>query len=450
MDFGRTDKAYVSAIALLDDRDINPAVLDIHNEAGLTDIMGAAGRYVPSKMTSYHNYVNEALFKSVVVTGTPTGSGTQASPLVFTTTAGTYGFIRKTDLLKFKNGKVGYVTALTRNSGGDTVTVKPVADNAVLAAVATDVVTIMSNAVGEASDALENRRTTLTKYMNLIQAFREVNEETDVQLMSAIMVEFKGQKRIHIKNLAEKYLYLKGSVNAALIGGQMSVNGSSTAIEFGTSASTLVDPVGGGNVQTTRGLDEYIGLYGVDDTVASLGTFALSDLEDTITQFLAKKAPKSFIGLTPTKVQIKIDNTFKNLSGSGISSAKLELDGKKDLNFDVQSVTYGHFKFQFAEAPILDHQELFANTNISKSIYWLPEGKVKTVENGDQNRIQIRYMKHGVQNNKGNDIWAEWSTGANAIGGTPTDKNIWRTNWTTFQGLEVLGAQHFGRTKVLA
>jgi hypothetical protein len=448
MSLGKADKAYVSAISLLDEREINDAVIDLYNEQGLTDIMGAAGRYKPTKMPSYHNYVNEQLFKSIIQSGVSTGAGTQASPLVVTTTAGTSGHVRLTDLVKFPGGKVGYVTSITPGAQ-DVITIKPVANNAALTSAAADVISVMSNAVGESSDTLTNRRANLTKYVNLIQGFREVNVETDVQSMSAIVVQFKGQNRLYVKNLAEKFIYLKGSVNAALIGGQMSIDGSGNPVEFGTSASGLVDPVGGGNVQTTRGLDEYVGLYGVDDTVGSLGTFALTDLEDVCIQFLAKKAPKRFKGLTPSKVQAKLDNTFKGLGSSGLTGARLIMDGKK-FDFDVQELTYMHFNVQFAELPILDHQDLFFNTNIAKSIYWVPEGKVQTVENGEQDRIQIRYMKHMIQSNKGNDIWAEWHTDAMAPTGATSGKSQWTTHWLTFQGLEVLGAQHFGRTKVLA
>ena len=75
---------------------------------------------------------------------------------------------------------------------------------------------------------------------------------------------------------------------------------------------------------------------------------------------------------------------------------------------------------------------------------------MNTVQNGAQDRIQIRYQKHGIKSNKGNEIWAEWHTGALAPTGPTTDEAIWRTNWLTYQGLEVLGAQHFGKTRVLA
>jgi hypothetical protein len=445
------DKAYVSAIQLLDKREINPNSLDIYNEDGLTDILGVAGRYKPTSMAIYHSYVNQPLFMQAVVSGAPTGAGTKASPLVITLSAQTSGYVRKTDVIKFPNGKNGYVTNVAKGAQ-DVITVTPVNQNATLAAASTNKLNIFTNAVGEKSLALENRRFSLSKKVNLIQVFREVNEETDIQSMSAIEVNFGGQARYSVKNLADKVVMHRASVNAALIGGQMSLQADgSTPSEFGTAtASAITDPVGGGSTQFTRGLDEYIALDGVNDTVGTLDQVVMADFADLADQLLAKKTTKDFMVYGGSKVTRRVDDTLAGVNNL-LTQGRLILDGQ-ERNFSVQKLKYGGFSYQFANLPILDSDEMFGGTDISKSLYFIPTDKVKVRGGGSEPRLQIRYMKHQLpgKTNAGNDIWGEWHSGALAPTGSQGDEMIWRTNFITYQGLEGLGTEHFAKMKVLS
>lgn len=447
---GVANKQYVSAIQLLDKREINPNVLDIHNEEGLTDIAGIAGRYKPTSMASYKNFVADPLFKQIEIGAAPTGAGTKASPLVVVTTAATAGILRKTDAVKFKDGKVGYVIDVQRGAQ-DTVTIRPVNEGAALSGNAGDKLSLFTNAVGERSTALQNRRYGMTRYENLIQAFREVNEETDIQTMSAIEVKFGGKECYHVKNLADKYILHKASVNAAMIGGSMSAKADGTAIEFGSpSADQIVDPVNGGSTQFTRGLDEYVNLFGITDEVNTPDQVDMVDFEDLIGKLLAAKAHKDLLVVGSTKAKIKVDNTLSGVNNL-LSQGRLSLDGK-ERDFAVSVLKYGTFRMQFGDLPILDNQELFGNTDISKSLYFIPTDKVKVRGGGSEPRLQIRYMKHNIapSSNKGNEIWGEFHTGGLAPTGATNDELVWRTNWVTYQGLECLGVQHFAKLKVLA
>jgi hypothetical protein len=126
------------------------------------------------------------------------------------------------------------------------------------------------------------------------------------------------------------------------------------------------------------------------------------------------------------------------------------IDGR-EADYQVDKFMWGGFTFQKMVMPILDHQELFLNTVYPKYAYIIPDDKAK-VEGGDGYvpRISIRYFKSQVARNQGDDIWEEWHSGALAPTGPIGDERIWRTNWTTTQGLEMLAAAQTLRFQVLS
>jgi hypothetical protein len=442
---GTVNKTYVSAISMLDQRDILESVLDIHNDAELTDLMSLSGRYKEAKMGTYHNYVNEGLYLLIDTTGaTVTGSGT--ATVNTKATAATSGYVKKNHLIIFPNKKVGIVTSVTYDSvGGDTFTVKSI-DGTNLTHTAGQKLAPFSNAYGEKSTTGENTRTSLTKYLNKLQIFRERNSITDVQNASAIEVKFSGKNYIIYKDLFEKAIKLKGDVNAAMLGGVMS------NLSWEDAAPSFTDPGNGGNLQTTGGIDWYIEARGVKDQVGTLGTVALGDMEDLNAQLIAAKSPKQHFQFCSNAVGTKFDNMLKALGSSGqIQSAQLSVDGRK-IDFTTTSFTYGNFSYDRIYVPILDHPDLFTQTDIVKKAYYVPKGQVKVHGKGGGMvpRIQMRYWKSQVANNLGTDIIAEWHNGALAPTGPVGPEMVWDTYWATVQGLEMLGVEHCARQIVLS
>jgi hypothetical protein len=438
---GIQNKIFISAISLLDEREILKNVLDIHNDAELTSIFAGSNRYKVSKQATYHNYVNEALYKLIDTTGATVG--TSGTPEVTTTaTAATSGFARLGELVKFPDGKVGIITAITRTTT-DALTITSV-DGTNITHTAGQKLAVFSNAVGAKSTAPSNRRYGRTKYLNKIQFFREVNEIDDVQSVSTVETRYQGKDVIVFKDLMEKALKHKADVNAAFIGGYLSAD------SFDTTSATVPDPVGGGNLQTTRGLDQYVTTYGVVDAVDTAGVIDIDDFEDLFTQLITAKAPKSYTGYVPSKAMGKIDKCLKALNSSGASSGHLNLDGKS-IDFDVTNFSFMNFKIQFTGMGILDHQELFTQTNIVKSMYLVPNDGVKVEGGGTEPRIQARYFKAQVRQGQtdNNEVWEEWNDGALAPTGPIGSERIWRTNWFTSQGLECLGVQHFAKCVIL-
>jgi len=439
---------YISLISLLVDDEINPKVVDIYNWEGFTDIMGLMGRYKESKQPVYHNYVNADIGVQVIAESV-SGSGTATATVV--ATSGTTGIIGKNMLVMFPNGKVGHVQSVTTASDKDSIAIKT-NDGTTLTLTAGQKIDVFSYAAGEASIAGTNFRRSLTKYVNSIQIIRNINEETDVAQVSLIRVNFNGQPYFYAKNLIEKLVEWKGWVNGMCIGGTL---GSSL---FSDTSPALTDPDGGGAVQTSRGLDQYATTYGVDDTVGSLGTWSLADHSDVIDQLIAKRAIIANYKLCmASKVKGKVDDHLKNLGSSNVNSVRLNADANSTtkLNFWVDQLNYKGMMADIAVMPILDNNKMFSQTNIVKSIYYVPESSVKTLDNGIQPRVQMRYQSHGLGPvNKGDKIWGEWHSGPNSpvspAMGIENDRAIWRTNWKTHQGVEVLGAQHLARSIVLS
>lgn len=443
---GFTNRQYISAISFLDQREILPYVSDIHNDADLTDILWLANRYKVTSMPNYHNFVNEGLYTQIDTAGaTVTGSGT--ATVNSKATAATSGFIRRGELVLFPDLKVGIVTAVTYNATtGDTFTVRSI-DGTNLTHTAGQKLAPFSNAVGERSTAPDNRRYGLTKYLNKVQKFRERNSITDVQNVSAVEVKYEGKEYIVYKDLFEKAIKHRADVNAAFVGGVMS------NLSYEDASPAFTDPINGGNLQTTGGLDWYIRTQGgVADQVATLGTVVLADMEDFNSQMVAAKAPRNFFQMCSNNVAVKFDNMWKALGSSGqMQSAQLMVDGKS-LDFTVSTVTYGNFTYDRVYLPILDHPDLFSQTDIVKSAYYVPKDKVKVHGNGGgmQPRIQVRYQRAQVKNNLGTEIYNEWHDGALAPTGPIGGEMVWTTHWETTQGLEMLGVQHCAKQRVLS
>lgn len=440
---------YMSLISLLVDDEINRSVIDIFNWEGFTDVMGLKGRYRESKQPVYHNYVNADIGVQLTAESV-TNSGTTQITVV--ATALTTGLIAKNYLVMFPNGKVGHVQSITTTSDKDSVVIKT-NDGSNLTLTAGQKIDVFSKAVGEASIAGTNMRRSLTKYVNNVQIITNVNEETDIAKVSPVRVDFKGQPYFYLKNIIEKMMEWKGWVNGMAIGGTLSTT------LFSDTSPSLTDPDGSGAVQTSRGLDQYATTYGVDDDVASANTWTLADHGDVIDQLLVKRAIiADFDMYMSSKVKRKVDDHLKNLGSGGVTSVRINAASNSTtrMNYEVDEFSYGGMTAKLINMPILDNNKMFSQTDIIKSIYYVPNDSVQTLGDGVQPRVQMRYQSHGIADNinKGDKIWGEWHSGPMSRVtpqlGIENDRSIWRTNWKTIQGVEILGAQHLAKSTVLS
>jgi hypothetical protein len=300
--------------------------------------------------------------------------------------------------------------------------------------------------VGERSKEPRNRRYDMTQYVNKVQIFREVNEITDVQNASTVEVtDRNGSHYVIDRERAIKELAFKVQINGAFIGGRMSVTSHSDA------SPVLIDPTNGGSVQTTRGLDQWITDYGVNDSTAVADTWTFTDGEDTIGRLIAARAGSNYMVIGGTFAMLKVSNYLNGIT-TGISAGQLTLNGKT-YDYGIQKLTHGGFTLNFKTMRFFDHPDVFSQTSIAKSLYYIPMDSVQIFQAGrgagSLPRISAVWQDHCVQNDLGTEMIAEWDTGANARGGPTDSEMVNKMHLVTHQGLQILGAQHFAKVQVL-
>ena len=446
---GAVTKSFVSAIDFLDQRDIDPSIYDQSRDRAFTDIMRLVGRTKPATMFNYHNFVNNDVNEVGTISAV---TSTGLAQIQFTiNTASTYP--RAGDLWMSNNsnnaGKQGRVQAVTFGSGTATITVRSVGGNSsVLYATIGDLCAFNSNAFAEKSTAPTNRRYGLTKYYNLIQKFREVDEITDIQKVAKIEVEVNGDYHILPYQIIQKYTKLKLDISTQMVAGVQS------STLYNDSNPFLADPTNGLGIQTTGGLDWYVRNYGISDQAATLGTFGFTEMDEIIDNFTANKAPLDHMVFMSNKAYRILSKFFKNLGSSGVTSVRMVIDGRM-LDFEVEQVKYGGYTFDLINLPIFDHPQALGYTltpEIAGSLYFVPKDSVDTVDNGQQPRMQIRHtatpFMGSAPNKSANGLFTEWRTGA--LAEIPTDDTLQlRTNWETSQGLECLAVKHFQKYRIV-
>lgn len=443
---GTLNKAYVSAIAFLDQRDINPNLLDQSRDAAFTDIMRLVNRYKEAKVPIYNYFVNNDVFATAVVQSVSSGYGTSIMTIVLTAASG--GYARVGDLVKLSNtnslGREARIRQVTSVSNVDTVVLQSV-DNTPLYAATNDVISFISNAFAEKSDPPPNRRYPVTRYINQVQIFREIDEITDVQKASKIELTVNGQPYYTPINHIYKLKALNGFISAQMIAGVQSTT------LFSDTNPILAD-ANGNPIQTTMGMDQYITTYGISDSVATLGTVTFADVDSMLDNFLANKAPHQQMAWCGSRSRRPWDVWLKNLGSSGVNSVRMVIDGK-EVNMEVDRFSYGNFEIEFVDLPIFDHPQLFNNTvtpDISGSLYLIPKDRIQVEGGGMEARMQIRYLPKPMAggNSFSNGVITEWNTGA--LAPIPTnDSMYWRTNWITYQGLEMLGVKHMQKFRTI-
>jgi len=291
------NKAYVSAISLIDKLNIYPSIVDVQNTYGLTDVAEVFGRMKPVDTPIYYNYSDRQLWRVGVSQGTITNNGT--AEITVTLTAGTSGYGRQNDLVRFSDGAVGTVKTVTPGAN-DVLVITSIDGTNITHTLATNIV-FFSNAVGEASDSRATINRGLDQKLNLIQTFRETYDITDIARNSAIYVQVDGKDYYYYKDRVEHLMKIRAEVNAAMLMGKLS------STKYSDSSPAFTDPVTSTPKQTTRGLDQYITAYGVNDTVASLGTFNAADLGAHIDKL--KKLTSQVVILLPVLLLQSVNGT---------------------------------------------------------------------------------------------------------------------------------------------
>jgi hypothetical protein len=288
----------------------------------------------------------------------------------------------------------------------------------------------------------------LTKQSNKYQIFDATSRITDVQIASVVEVNFQGQPKWFFKDQWEKRVKMKSDINAAFWASDMS------GTSYSDTNPTLVDGVtssdglsGGGAVQTTRGINKHIDLYGVALVTNNGGVYTQGNLDSVIATLVAIRAPKNYLVVGSTLAKMTTDTYYKALGSAGVQSVRIVINGK-ELDMTMDTVSRGKFKLNYVVMPILDHPVTMGYSNIVKNLYYLPyNNKVKVEGGGSDDQIRIRYVpREGIY---GDDMTTEIHYGAlSPINPNGTGK-FSGTDWMTKQGLEVLAPQWLVKQQVI-
>jgi hypothetical protein len=430
---GSITKQYVSSIDFLDQREILNKVLDITNEEySFMDIMELMGRSKPTSVPEYHHFVNEEMYVLGTVSAV-TGSGTALVTATIDATA--FANVNVGELVLFPAGSVGYVTG---KPSANNITIRSV-DGTNLTLVATNKISFFSNAAGEGSLSPAAKRWGITKYANQVQIFKGKFEVTDVQKASKVEVDFQGKPYYMYKGQHDSLMKFRDDIAAALLFGRKSTT------KFSDASPTLVDAESK-PIQTTMGLDQYVTTLGSDLSLLTAGSLALADIKALIQLLNRNRSPKEYFLFVGTTQNIYWDDVFNNLGNSAILSqgARFQIEGR-DIELGIDKIKIYGTTFYKKHLPILDHKNIINFTggyNAKDAAYGVPYTKVKTIDGGMEDRLQVRYMLEGNTDFKYREI---------LLGGlapVPTnERSVLEVHYSSIQGLEMLDAQNAFKLK---
>jgi hypothetical protein len=445
---GTVNKAYISSIDLMDEREILDQVLDTTSEdATIVDIFELTGRMVQTDQVQYNHFTNDYVFRSGTIsaidaTNNGEDSGATNETAVITLTADEELPIVGESAM-FVNNRIGRVTAV--NTGTRVVTVSPLsdADADTLSPVGDTIATtqkviFFSGSYGEGSDDPSVKRPSFKRSQNQIQIFKTAREITDVQKVATIEVVYDGKRFILYKMQHDALMEHRGKIAFQMLVGK---KGTTTDAD-------------GNTVWLTQGLRQYI-LNG-DGTVLTTGgvdvplttTITLANFR-TMSRALDKRGagPEYWLWVGGD-LCADLDDVFTQLdtvkNGGILYNSWGMGDGKKRaLDLGVDSLHLYGRTFHKKLIKAYDHPEVFGATGFEfgSEGYLIPGGKTKIDYSGTTiDALRTRYMS-----NDGTDFgkWNEVLTGK--LAPTPTNtKSVLHISYQSIMGLEACGIRQFG------
>lgn len=376
---GTIAKPWVSALdPLLDDITSQKQLIGIRRNMEFMDIIhstsGKTLQDLPSKTVGnaiYYGWMEDTLNQQISLVGaTVVGSGT-ASITVTVLPAGSQNVLVVGDVLALPAG--GAIMVKTVAAAGFTAIS---VDGTNVTLVAGTYCTIITNGFESGSSSPNGRRWGATRINNVWQIIRDKIQITDVEKVNTIRFDVKGQPKIFYYQSEELRLKHQLSIAGALFQGRLGSTLFSDASPTNAGAN-------GRGIQLTRGVDQYIETFGVNDSLAALGTVTLADFDDLLAQLVAARAPKEYLLTGSTSVMTKYSTFFKNLASSGVTSTRMMVNGMS-TNLDVDMATYGGTTFNMAVSSYLDNNEMVGSSAtsllpVAKRAYGFPLGYAPVV-----------------------------------------------------------------------
>lgn len=443
MQQGQLNRTYVSSISFMDQREILNKVLDLYDEEEtIVDIMQAMNRYVPTAQTTFNYHVNTRVHSAAEL-GVLEAAPAAGAASTITLTGGSVK-PRVGDMMLTAGRYRSLVTAVS----GNDVTVKPV-NNTVIAheaLAAGDKVTFFSNAYAEGTSVSEGYIYPTLQYANNVQIFKGDFSVTDLQAMTQVEVEFGGKP----------YYFIKGQ-NDALKRFKMDV---AYGLLLGEKSASLTD-ANGKTVLTTQGLEKTIRGNGIDLPLDTATTAAFqADFKDFNRALDQARAPMEYMLWCGPSIGNYFDDWLTEKEGvkaGGVVYNSFNGIGGKERAIQLGFDSFRMYDRTFHKKKLyaLDNPELTAATDFTypDTVMFIPANKIKTeYDTESKDRLRVRYLESTSPVNSGvNSAYAngfyEILTGG--LAPIPTSKEMrLDISYTSWQGLEVLGAEHFAINNV--
>ena len=418
-------------------REIMNKVVDLFNEEEtIVDIMDLCDRYVPTAVKEYVYHVNTRLHAAATVAAAGATQPAAGAQSVVPLTAGSIKPIVGSMMLTSTRHR-SVVTAVS----GDNVTVKPLSASVIAhaALVSGDKVTFFSNAYADGTGANIGYKWPTIPYENNIQIIKQKYSVTDIAAFEKVEVMFEGKPYYYIKGVNDIFGRFKMDIAYAILLGE---KGSFT-------------DAGGNTVYTTQGLEKATRGSG---TSLQLRTDSTSNFRTDFRAFNRAfdkaRGPLEYWALCGPDMGNYFDDWLTELegvkAGGVVYNSFNGIDGKKraiQLGFD--SFKIYDRTFHKKKMPALDNPEITAATSFTypNTVFFIPGDKVKTQYDSEKkDRFRIRYFEApddtGLTVNR-TDQYHEVLTGG--LAPVPTsDVMELNVTFTTWQGTEFVGLEHFG------
>ena len=434
MQSGQLTSTYVSSTAFspLLRREILNKVIDVWDDKStILDIMNMLNRYVPTDVFTYTYHTNERLHSAAEVTAEAEPAAGAASTITLTS-----GSVkpRVNDIMLTPQRYQSIVTAVN----GNDITVVPIDDSLIAheAFLGGEKVSFPTNAYAEGTGVQEGYVYGTIPRQNNLQIIKKDFSVTDIAAFDKVEVEFMGKPYYMIKGQHDAFNKFQMDVAYALL---LQRRGEAT--------------VGGKTVYTTHGLEPSIRDNGLE---LNLDT---TDLDLFRTDFKAfnraidqQRGPKEYWAWLGPDMNNFVDDFLGQITetknGGIVYNSFNGLGGKRavELGFDSFHL-YGRTWHKTA-VPAFDHTEITAAEGMTYpwTFMAIPQTKIKCEHDNEmKDRLRVRYYEQPPSSNLGvgsSKEYYEIITGG--LAPNPTNKEMrMDITYNTWQGLEVLGVEHF-------
>jgi len=421
---GSIDRAYLSSVDFLDQRDILKQVLDVEDNESFLDLMDAMGRAVPTANPQYDHFVNDNLYEVGTVANDPAGAAVDATMTVTLGASDVKPLVG--ELMMTKDQKIAIVTAVA----GNDVTVRAI-DLIAEADIETgDTVVFFTNANAEGTGANLMRVSNLTKVANTVQIFKTKTSVTDLAAGSKVEVEFKGKPYYFLKQQHDAWLKHRMDIQYAML--------------YGAGGTTT--DADGNEVLLTKGLHRYINDGGTAQNVASAGSVSVADFSSLSRKLDKARAGSEFMILAGGEIDNAIDTglaTADPFKSGGVMYNAFNGSEEQAVKLGFESFRFFGRTFHKKRLQALDNGGVTNPVDAFKFdgyAYFIPTGKQKVDQGGVMvDRIRTRYQElHDGTNSR----YREKMLGGLAPIPT-TETDTLDIVYTSIEGLDVLGVDHF-------